>query len=117
MLERESSQLEDEEREASLEEALADHTKVVKPTVNKWFFFFLSTGVSALARPPLVRSSSSTPAPCKARRCSWSALTHGRKSSATMLVLREGIEHERHGDRERGGRKRTERGQAERRSK
>ena len=36
-LERESSQLEDEEREASLEEALADHTKVVKLIVNKWF--------------------------------------------------------------------------------
>ena len=36
-LEREISQLEDEEREASLEEALADHTKVVKLTVDKWF--------------------------------------------------------------------------------
>ena len=34
---RESSQLEDEEREASLEEALADHAKVVKLTVDKWF--------------------------------------------------------------------------------
>ena len=34
---KESSQLEDEEREASLEEALADHTKVVKLTVDKWF--------------------------------------------------------------------------------
>ena len=36
-LERESSQLEDEEREASLEEALTDHAKVVKLTVDKWF--------------------------------------------------------------------------------
>ena len=36
-LERESSQLEDEEREASLEEALTDSTKVVKLTVDKWF--------------------------------------------------------------------------------
>ena len=36
-LERESSQLEDEEREASLEEALGDHAKVVKLTVDKWF--------------------------------------------------------------------------------
>ena len=36
-LERESSQLEDEEGEASLEEVLADHTKVVKLTVDKWF--------------------------------------------------------------------------------
>ena len=36
-LERESFQLEDEEREASLEEAFADHTKVVKLTVDKWF--------------------------------------------------------------------------------
>ena len=37
-----------------------------------------------------MRSSSSTPAPCKARRCSWSALMHGRKSLATMLVPRGG---------------------------
>ena len=29
--------MKDEEREASLEEALADHTKVVKLTVDKWF--------------------------------------------------------------------------------
>ena len=36
-LERESSQLEDEEREASLEEALADHAKVVKLIVDNWF--------------------------------------------------------------------------------
>ena len=36
-LEKESSQLEDEEREASLEEAFADHTKVVKLTVDNWF--------------------------------------------------------------------------------
>ena len=36
-LERESSQLKDEEREASLEEVLTDHTKVVKLTVDKWF--------------------------------------------------------------------------------
>ena len=36
-LERESSKLKDEEREASLEEALADHTKVVKLTVDMWF--------------------------------------------------------------------------------
>ena len=102
-LERGSSQLEDEERETSLGEALADRTKVVKLTVDKWL--------------PLVRSSSSTPASYKARRYSWSVLTHGRKSSATMLVLREGIEPERRGARERGRRKRTERGQAERRSK
>ena len=36
-LERESSQLKDDEREASLEQALTDHTKVVKLTVDKWF--------------------------------------------------------------------------------
>ena len=36
-LERESSQFEEEEREASLEEALTDNTKVVKLTVDKWF--------------------------------------------------------------------------------
>ena len=36
-LERESSQLEDEEHEASLGETLTDRTKVVKLTVDKWF--------------------------------------------------------------------------------
>ena len=36
-LERESSQLEDEERETSLEGALTDRIKVVKLTVDKWF--------------------------------------------------------------------------------
>ena len=36
-LERESSQLEDEERETSLEGALADRTKVSKLIVDKWF--------------------------------------------------------------------------------
>ena len=36
-LEREHSQLEDEEREASLQDALADRTKVVKLVVDKWF--------------------------------------------------------------------------------
>ena len=36
-VERESSQLEDEERETSLEGALTDRTKVVKLTVDKWF--------------------------------------------------------------------------------
>ena len=113
-LERESSQLEDEEREASLGEALTDRTKVVKLTVDK---VVCRQGFSALGKLPLVRSYSSTPAPCKARRCSWSVLTHGRKSSATMLVLRGGIEPERRSARERGGRRKTERGQAEQRSK
>ena len=36
-LEREHSQLEDEEREASLQDALADRTKVAKLVVDKWF--------------------------------------------------------------------------------
>ena len=36
-LERESSQLEDEEREAGLGEVLTDRTKVVKLIVDKWF--------------------------------------------------------------------------------
>ena len=36
-LEREHSQLENEEREASLQDALADRTKVVKLVVDKWF--------------------------------------------------------------------------------
>ena len=38
-LEKEHSQLEDEEREASLPDALADRTKVVKLVVDKWFVF------------------------------------------------------------------------------
>ena len=37
-LEKENSQLEDEEREASLPDATADKTKVVKLVVDKWFF-------------------------------------------------------------------------------
>ena len=36
-LEKEHSQLEDEEREASLPDALADRTKIVKLVVDKWF--------------------------------------------------------------------------------
>ena len=36
-LEKEHSQLEDEEREASLPDALADRTKVAKLVVDKWF--------------------------------------------------------------------------------
>ena len=36
-LEREHSQLEDEDREASFQDALADRTKVVKLVVDKWF--------------------------------------------------------------------------------
>ena len=36
-LEKEHSQLEDEEREASFPDALADRTKVVKLVVDKWF--------------------------------------------------------------------------------
>ena len=36
-LEQEHSQLKDEEREASLPDALADRTKVVKLVVDKWF--------------------------------------------------------------------------------
>ena len=36
-LEKEHSQLEDEEREASLPDALADRTRVVKLVVDKWF--------------------------------------------------------------------------------
>ena len=50
-LERESSQLEDEEREASLGEALTDRTKVVKLTVDKWF---VDKGYG-FGRVPLVR--------------------------------------------------------------
>ena len=41
-LEKEHSQLEDEEREASLPDALADRTKVVKLVVDKWFVLWKS---------------------------------------------------------------------------
>ena len=75
-LERESSQLEDEERETSLEGSLTDSTKVAKLTVDKWFV----DNCKALAGLPLVRSCQSMPASCKAQKCSWSALKHGRRS-------------------------------------
>ena len=65
-LERESSQFEDEERETSLEGALTDCTKVEKLIVDKWF---VDKGYG-FGRAPLVRSCSSMPASCKARRCS-----------------------------------------------
>ena len=61
-----------------------------------------------MAKFQQARKSSSTPASCKAQRSSFSALTHGRKSSAAVLVPREGsIEHGRSGERKRGKRRRT----------
>ena len=73
-LERESSQLEDAEREACLGEALTDRTKVVKLTVDKWFVDKGYGFGRALTGEVVCH-------PCQRRarrgRCSWSALKHG----------------------------------------
>ena len=68
-LERENSQLVDEERETGLDVALSDKTNVVKWTVDRGVGF---------GKSRQVKLSSSTPASCKVQRCSWSALTRGR---------------------------------------
>ena len=57
-LEKDNSQLHDEERETSLTEAFADKTKIAKLVVDKWFV----DKATALARFRPVRPSSSTPA-------------------------------------------------------
>ena len=110
-LEREHSQLEDEEREASLQDALADRTKVVKLVVDKWFvdkgfgFGKASTGRSRLHPRSEVPKSSP------------SALTRGCKSCTTTLEPRGGIEHAKPGDAPRGKRRETRRGQPKWQSK
>ena len=72
-MERVKDEVDDAEHEVTLQEALMNSTKVVKLAVGKWFVF-------SFGKAPRVKSSSSTPASCKAPWCSWSALTHGRKS-------------------------------------
>ena len=83
-MEREKDDADDAEREANLQEALADQSQVAKLIVDKWFV----DKASVSAGQQQEKSSSSTPASCKAPMCSWSALTNGRKSSTTMLVPR-----------------------------
>ena len=113
-LERESSQLEDEEREASLGEALTDRTKVVNLTVDKWFvdkgygFGRAPTGEVVFIHASVVQGAGVLVVGTEA----WTQVV-----SDPCSCLKGGIEPERRGARERGGRKRTERGQAERRSK
>ena len=103
-LESESSQLNDDERVASLEQALTDHTKVVKLTVDKWFvdkgygFGKAPSGEVVFIHASVVQGAE--------------VLVVG-----TFVPRERGIELERRGTRERGRRKRTERGQTERRSK
>ena len=75
-MEREKDDADDAEREADLQEALTDQSKVVKLIVDKRF---VDKGSVSAGRQQ-EKSSSSTPASCKAPRCSRSALTHGRKS-------------------------------------
>ena len=60
-MERKKDQESDAECEATPEEALADHSKVVKVIVDKWF---VDKG-SALVKPRQGRSSSSTLAQCR----------------------------------------------------
>ena len=106
-LEREHSQLEDEEREASLQDALADRTKVVKLVVDKWFvdkgfgFGKAPTGEVVFIHATVVRGAE--------------VLTIG--TDAWVQVMHDdaraqgGIEHAKPGDAPRGKRRKTRRGQ------
>ena len=112
-LEREHSQLEDEEREASLQDALADRTKVVKLVVDKWFvdkgfgFGKAPTGEVVFIHATVVRGAE--------------VLTIG--TDAWVQVMHDdaraqgGIEHAKPGGTPRGKRKETRRGQAKRQNK
>ena len=112
-LEKEHSQLEDEEREASLPDALADRTKVVKLVVDKWFidkgfgFGSVPTGEVIFIHASVVRGAE--------------VLTIG--TDAWVQVVRDharaqgGIEHAKPGSTPRGKRRETKRGQAKWQSK
>ena len=76
-LEREQDEQDDEEREANLQEALGDKTRVVKPVIDKWF---VDKGFGFVAKSPLAKLSSSMLASCMVEKCSWSARTRGCKS-------------------------------------
>ena len=112
-LERESSWSQDEEREASLEQALTDHTKVVKLTVDKWFvdkgygFGKAPSGEVVFIHASVVQGEEVLVVCTDA----WTQVV------SDDARAERGIEPERCGARERGRRKRTERGQAELRSK
>ena len=75
-LERDNSQLEDEEHEASLAVALADRTNVVKLVVDKW-----STKASALAKPRQAKPFSS-----KERASRVAQPAHRRPLAASPLA-------------------------------
>ena len=83
-LEKEHSQQEDEECEASLPVALADRTKVVKLVVDKWF---IDKGFG-FGRVPTEKSSSSTPALSEVLKFSPSVLTRGCRLCTTTLEPR-----------------------------
>ena len=112
-LEKEHSQLEEEECEASLPDALADRTKVVKLVVNKWFvdkgfgFGRVPTGEVVFIHASVVRGAE--------------VLTIG--TDAWVQVVHDdaraqgGIEHAKPGDAPRGKRRETRRGQPKWQSK
>ena len=112
-LEKEHSQLEDADREASLPDALADRTKVVKLVVDKWFvdkgfgFGRVPTGEVIFIHASVVRGAE--------------VLMIG--TDAWVQVVRDdaraqgGIEHAKPGDTPRGKRRETKRGQAKWQSK
>ena len=107
-LEKEHSQLEDEEREASLPDALADRTKIVKLVVDKWFvdkgfgFGRVPTGEVIIIRASVVRGAE--------------VLMIG--TDAWVQMMRDdaraqgGVEHAKPGVMSRGKRRETKRGQA-----
>ena len=107
-LEKEHSQQEDEECEASLPDALADRTKVVKLVVDKWFvdkgfgFGRVPTGEVVFIHASVVQ---------RCRSSSPSVLTRGCRWCTTTLEPRGGIEHAKPGDAPRGKRRETRRGQ------
>ena len=105
-LEKEHSQLEDE-REASLADALADRTKVAKLVVDKWFvdkgfgFGKVPTGEVVFIHASVVRGAEVLTIGTEA----WVQVVHDDARA-------QGIEHAKPGDTLRGKRRETRRGQA-----
>ena len=112
-LEKEHSQLEDEECEASLPDALADRTKVVKLVVDKWFvdkgfgFGRVPTGEVIFIHASVVRGAEVLMIGTDA----WVQVVHDDARA------QGGIEHAKPGDMPRGKRRETKRGQAKWQSK
>ena len=102
-MEQGKDEVDDAEHEADIQEALTNQAKVVRLVVDKWFvdkgygFGKTTTGEIVFIHASVVQGAGS----------SWSGLTHGRKSLATMFVPRGGIEHEGHGDETRGDKRGT----------